>query len=1496
MGAVAAELLVRARLGRSSADLAVTLDAGHTVAELGEALAGWFGRPGAVPLVSTRLGRVLDPDETVGRADLLSGDELVLGAAPGRAGDRPIDGPIDEPVDGPEGASLVVDVVAGPDSGRSHPLRPGRHLVGRARGVAVRLDDAAVSRRHLTIEVSPGGEVRVEPYQTPNGVLVDGVEIDEPTAISPSEAVTVGGTRLAVRPVARPTDPLVRRLGVIDVHRTPYRPPLVADRPTDPVGPVPDRVPTRRLPVVTVLAPLLAGLAMYAFTRQLQFLALTLLSPVLAIGTAVEDRRAGRRDARAAAARFRQDLVGHRRRFDELREAERSARHRAAPDLADLVRRAELRSIDLWARGRDAPDFLVVRLGLGTARTRFPVVLAPGGADDLRSEAEAALDGLDRLDEVPVTVPLDGVVALQGTPEVVGGVAASLLVQAATLHSPEDLTIAAATAPARALGWVRWLPHARSVTSHLPGDHVATTRAAAAALIDRVLDVAEGRAGSREPVWPRLLVVLEAGLVPDPVRVARLLDLAPAVGMSVLWLAGSAGEVPRQASRTVEVRGTGTSRGRLWSTDPSVDDVELELDRLSSDLADRAARALAPLRDASTVSLASTIPRRAPLLDVLGVGQPSAEWVVERWLALRTVGLRFPLGLGADGPVEVDLVEDGPHALVGGTSGSGKSELLQSMVASLAAHHPPNRLTFLFVDYKGGAASHAFAGLPHTVGHVTNLSAELASRALVSLRAELHRRMALLDGRAKDLAGLLAVAPDDAPPSLVIVVDEFATLVREVPEFVTGIVDIAQRGRSLGIHLVLATQRPTGAVDENILANTNLRISLRMLDRAESTAVVGVPDAAAIPVPLRGRGIVRLGPHRLVEFQGGFAGAPLVADPGSRSGVRVRPIGAADPSAASSPGEGRASTDVAGPTQLDAILDAIAAADRRLAIPPPRCPWRDPLPAVLPLDELDAVTDAVTDAVPDRAALLVDPGRFVTIGRLDVPEHQEQPAAVVDLVDGGGLLVFGSGGTGATTLLRTFAASLAASASPRDVAIVVLDLAGRGCAALSALPPVVEVVHGDDLEAVTRQLVVLERELDRRRRIHGDDRPALPRVVVLIDGFGALRDALVDASPAGEAWVERVIRLVVEGRQVGIHAVVTADRRGAVPARIHAAISHRIVLRQADDAGWAEHGLTPGAVRGLGPGRGVWSGPDRPGPVLVQIASVSTDPSPAAQAAALDRLTARLATAVPPDGSTAASALRSVALAARVPPVRRTARPGLAVMVGPADVTGVPATVDLGWSHLAVYGPPRSGRSTALATIASQLADGVGAGGFGLVLAGPATSPLRDALPACRGAFGPDLGPVLAGLGVDDGTPTVLIVDDLDLIDDPELLPLFDSLVRRPSLRLVAAMEPRTGFTTNPLVTLARRSRRLLVLQPDDAAEFVQLTGVRLALRPGLALPPGRGVLLVDRSPTVVQVFDVSATGDRVTGHPVVSHRMPRAATCRGPATTPPRYSRSDVP
>ena len=284
--------------------------------------------------------------------------------------------------------------------------------------------------------------------------------------------------------------------------------------------------------------------------------------------------------------------------------------------------------------------------------------------------------------------------------------------------------------------------------------------------------------------------------------------------------------------------------------------------------ADRLSRALAPLR-CSDPTANGRMPSRLTLVDALGDGEVTAAQVADGWRSRTVSGGREPpetptpaavVGVGPQGPFVIDLCRDGPHVLVGGTTGSGKSEFLRTLVTSMAISSPPEEVTFVLVDFKGGAAFGPCAALPHVVGLVTDLDDHLVSRALASLRAELRRRERLLAAvGASDLEAYhRARAPGSDPvPRLVVVVDELRALVDELPEFVTGLVRLAALGRSLGVHLVLATQRPSGALNAEVQANVSLRIAFRVRDRADSVDVIDDGAAAGIAPSTPGRAMAR---------------------------------------------------------------------------------------------------------------------------------------------------------------------------------------------------------------------------------------------------------------------------------------------------------------------------------------------------------------------------------------------------------------------------------------------------------------------------------------------------------------------------------------------------------------------------------------------------------------------------------------------------------------
>jgi ATP-dependent 26S proteasome regulatory subunit len=639
----------------------------------------------------------------------------------------------------------------------------------------------------------------------------------------------------------------------------------------------------------------------------------------------------------------------------------------------------------------------------------------------------------------------------------------------------------------------------------------------------------------------------------------------------------------------------------------------------------------APVTDHPTVRSEPTrvdIPAYVSLLDLLDLKgeQDRIDRLIERW-ASDDGRLSARLGLGVGGQVsEVSLRGDGPHGLVGGMTGAGKSELLQSLVASLASAHSPRRLTFLLVDYKGGAALKDCVDLPHTVGFVTDLDAHLVDRALKSLRAELQVREHVLRGAdCTDLVELERRDSDRAFPSLVIIVDEFAALAAELPDFVDGMVDVAQRGRSLGIHLVLATQRPAGVINDRIRTNTNLRISLPFSDADDSRDIIGTDEAARPGLPT-GRAFVRIGPQKAIEFQVAHASAPTPEEGGQRSTI-VREL---DVEGERVEADAAARTDTSSTSDLERVVEAARGAAARLLLPYPARPWLPELPALLPLSWLIEPDDGKGR-------------RAVALGLVDDPAHQLQTVENFDLDRDGSMLVYGASGSGKTTLLRTIAATLASKLPPNRLHLYGLDFAKHDLRQLAALPHCGGIVAADEPDRVPRLLRMLAAERERRKTLlaswgaesmaeletAGGD--ALHWIVCLLDGYAGFAATFAEVDRG--ASLSSFNSLVGDARPLGMSFVVTADRAAVVPPALEAALGRRLVLRMADQEEYAFLGVPRSLhYRAMPPGRGFTESH-----LEIQCAIVGDDPAGSAQAVAIERLGSELAgrfpaTAVPAVG------------------------------------------------------------------------------------------------------------------------------------------------------------------------------------------------------------------------------------------------------------------------
>ena len=847
---------------------------------------------------------------------------------------------------------------AGPDAGAVHTFGPGSHVLGRAAHATLTADDPALAPHHAVLEVGPDGRGTLTQLAGGPPIRVDGAAMngggDGPVELAAGAWLEVGTSLLRLQ---RGGEPLAD--GAVHLHcgavvrsarAVSQWTPQLAVTP-DPPGPGDERAGG--------LLPALAGVAasgvLALVLRQPTFILFGLLGAVVAIASWGAQRI-------AFARRHRRALAAHQCAVQAARDADARARvafrahhEQKVPTVVTALGVAHHRGDRLWARRLDHGDATLAALGLGDVAWPLP--------DDRATHSQPPVAGM----AIAVDLRAGSRLAVRG-PQA-RGVARSLLMQLATSCGPADVRIVIVTAQPTAWASLRDLPHLT-----LPDESSAVIDETGLAT---VLAEWEGHRGQLVVVTddPALLAVRTS-----PLR--RLLaDTSAHALIAVLPTDATVPHICTAALTTTD----GPTAQWVADTSDTASPQCIRVAALGERSATRTTAALRGLVDPEDpLSMATNMPRALSLVDLHGGALADAEAILHTWATVgRDPAPRALVGMAVDGAVDIDLVRDGPHGLIAGTTGAGKSELLRTLVVGMAANARPEHLTFVLIDYKGGATFDACAALPHVVGVITDLDEHLADRALRSLHAELRRREALLRAHgAADLPALRATDPQVVLPRLVVVIDEFAALVSEQPTFLHALVGVAQRGRSLGVHLLLATQRPQGVISDDVRANTNLRLALRLQDAADALDVAGTADAAHLPRSVPGRAVLRLGADEHVTFQ--TAHCTQHAD-GDES-----------------------------PLQL--LVGAIVEAARQTDEPAPVGPWQPPLPAMLHPSE-----------VPHGA-----------LGLIDDPDQQRIRPLHRDS-DEGHLLIAGSAGSGATSTLCTLAAHTLATTSDH---VYVLDAHG----------------------------------------------------------------------------------------------------------------------------------------------------------------------------------------------------------------------------------------------------------------------------------------------------------------------------------------------------------------------------------------------------------------------------------------------------------------------
>lgn len=1532
------------------ADHLLDIPDGATVGDLGAVL-------GSAELF---LGdRPLNPDQRVAASGIRAGAVIGIGGpAPTGSATRSWLPPAGDPV------LVSVRHVSGPHAGRVWLLGPGRHEVGTDRACALRLDggDAPAQGTWITVGVlgdvtvrlpedadpercglrsltppppvdpvtgtpltpeepaglldgGPGGHsveppepgpdgLPVEPPPPPVGVLPppDDGSLDWPEYAD----LSLGDHLLRIGAPAEPqaaVRPSADGLGV-EYNRPPRIAPHLDAESIRMMGP-PNEHTKRPFPFLMVIFPMLMGLAMMAIFRSLFFVVFLLFTPIMALGNWISSRRSGRKQYQESLRvyRVRRGMLE-----TEMRRAtveERGLRNTTFPDPAALLITASGPGLGLWQRRRRDPDHLTLRLGTLTRASLKRI-------DDQAREMHYRQVNW-RLADVPfgIDLPDFGLVGIAGTGGLPRRIASWAVAQTAVLHSPRDVRIVILTEDEHAAdwAWVRWLPHLRPGRADAAVVALGTDPESTAHRVNELIADIQARTDASSSALGRtlqhesdVLVVLDgARRLRDVPGIIEVLTAGPRVRVFSLCLDEREHLLPEECN--VVVAASGSRLDVKASHSPEVREVRADL--VDPDWCEEVARALAPLRDV-TVESDAGLPAEVALLPVLGQEPPDAEALVRQW-ARRPASTAFVLGSGYDGVLRLDLVRDGPHGLIGGTTGSGKSELLQTMIASLAAVNRPDELTFVLVDYKGGSAFRECAELPHTLGMITDLDGHLVKRALASLDAELRRRETVLNEvEVKDHTEYRVRRSRDprlpALPRLLLVIDEFATLVREQPDFVPGLISLAQRGRSLGLHLLLATQRPGGSVSNEIKANTNLRIALRVTDRAESQDIINSVEAAGISPNNPGRALVRRGEAPPTPFQTAYVGAerPGAVPVKSRDDLPAQPVRGVELEwhrlgrpldlGEHEYGDLDAGLDAQAfgaeeqPTDLRALVDVIREATAQLDdYQEQPSPWLPPLDGRLRLDDLPPIPDPEPGALP-----------MVPYALLDVPQLQSRRLAAIDFATFGHLYVIGAPRSGRTQVLRTIAGAAALTIPSSDLHIYAIDAAGGGLSVLDALPHCGAVVSRHDAERMERLLSRLIRELTERQRMIaqndcadiGELRARLPkdrrpaRLLFLMDGWDALSTMLDDYD--GGRLYGCIVRLLREGQGAGIHLIATSERL-LLGGRLSALNDRKLLLRQSDANDFTLIGIPRTNVpTNVPPGRG-WLAP---GAIEAQIALLPSAAEPPSAASEGEGDTSLA------DQGDQAEAMRELGRRAtirdtNVPAARRpfrvnemplligfqeaydrlpqqSRRPLWALLgVGGDAVEPIGCDLAAGGGSFMVAGPPRSGRTTTLAAMSVSLL----MGGTQLIVITPRDSQLRKLAAHNLAQVLTDPDPsaesLVEAMAAAEGRPLVIVVDDADLL----LNGAADKVLRQVATSgrdhgrgLLLAGLPES-MSALGWVGMARRSRQGVLLGPKTIAEG-DLIGARLSgdqMRTQLA--PGRAWTAGDAGAAIAVQIPLTVLG-----------------------------------
>jgi S-DNA-T family DNA segregation ATPase FtsK/SpoIIIE len=1229
-----------------------------------------------------------------------------------------------------------------------------------------------------------------------------------------------------------------------------------------------------------------------------------------------------------------------------VRTAARDAAHRQRlattwrfPDPGSLAGLAEERS-RVWERNSADAEFLEVRYGLSTQPLAVELAApATGSSETLDPVSATALHRLLATHatqaDLPATLDLSAHPRLSvlGSPEPARALVRAMLCSGAAFHSPDDLRIAVLAPVERqaAWEWLKWLPHAGSPRR---SDGAGPRRLVCADLDELASLLPADLAGrprfarrtESAPLTPlpQVVLVVDGAHLPPT---STLVGEDGVQGMTVVELSRPVPDERGRAEPPALVDAVLPDAVQLVVGEAGADGrIRLEVrqhrtaptgavaDQLGVAGAEAFARRLAPMFSEGGLAGGSPLTSSAELTSLLGFPDLRELDVATAWQPRPARDLlRVPIGVDPDGaPVHLDIKESaqqgmGPHGLIVGATGSGKSELLRTLVLGMALRHSPSQLNLVLVDFKGGATFAGMADLPHVSALITNLEQELplVDRMQDALTGEMVRRQEVLR-RAGNLSSVAeyerarAAGTDLAPlPNLFVVVDEFSELLAAKPEFIDLFNAMGRLGRSLGLHLLLASQRLEEGRLRGLDSHLSYRVGLRTFSGSESRTVLGVPDAAELPsVP--GLAFLRPEPSTLIRFKTAYVSGPpravaARAGAGAAAGAhRVLPFTLAPVPTGAAPGDDTPNGDDTAPTapeRLHAMPDEPSVLNLAVDLlrghgPAAHQVWLPPLEAAIGLEELmpDLAVDPELGLI--SAGWRSAPPLTVPLGLVDRPLDQRRDTLVADLAGAAGhVAVVGAPRSGKSTLLRTLVAALALRSTPQEVQFFVLDFGGGTFASLAGLPHVsglgtradpdvvrriVAEVSGiiDAREAYFRTQSIDSIETYRARRAAGTADDGWGDVFLVVDGWSTLRAEFEELEQTLHQLAQRALNY-------GVHVAASAGRWGDFRSAIRDLFGTRLELRLGDpldsefDRKMAQNVPADRPGRGLVPGRFHFlsalprldgGGTTGLGDGVAALATEIRSAWPGRPGPRLRLLPAQID----------ATAVRA-----------RVDHPGRRILLGIDERALAPVGLDVDVDpHLLVFGDGGSGKSALLRLYVDEVLRTRTAAQAQLVLvdyrrallgevpeeyllhylpnSAQATPALADLAGYLRGRLpGPEVTPAqLRSRSWWNGAEVFVLVDDYDLVatsTGSPLAPLLELLPQARDLGLHLVLARRSGGAGRALFEPVLQSLRDLAgpaLLLSGSPEEGPLVGTTRPRR----LVPGRGQLVTrERGVEIVQ-------------------------------------------